>query len=74
MDKILIMAGNFRQAKEYANLNKLNPSEWKYVSKYSDIVGYKDCSLITIENWTSGYHNKEDRANLWTYCETHNIK
>ena len=68
---ILIMAGNIKQAEQFAVEKGLQRKDWRYVIAIESILGMRDCSLVKVGSW---YENDYNFLRIEDYCKTHNIK
>ena len=62
-----IIAGNFQQATNWADSNKLKRVDWKYVSgpQYMAGIDPETCDLVFVGTW------KENSQDIYDYLSTH---
>lgn len=70
----LIVAGNFRQAEEYAYRNKLHQKDWTYVDEIYRIYGMRNCQLILVGTYQHNRVWKDYRFEIQDYCKSHEIE
>ena len=52
MSKItLVLAGNYKQFKNFLNENKFNFKKYKYIARIEDLKGYYDVNILKIGTW-----------------------
>jgi len=66
----LVTAGSKTQFIIWCTRHKLNPDDYKYISKAKDIYGHKDCVIFRIGH----YYSNPDLCEINAYCVLHNIK
>ena len=62
--KFMIVAGEYRNAFDFARAMRIPREEWKYVSEISDLHGRKDFVIVTL-----GGVNKKNKLWLWEILE-----
>lgn len=69
MIRFRLMAGTADQAKHMANQMGLQPTEWKYVSKWEDLMGLKGGVMLMC----SGWERRDDAHEIWDMAKQRNM-
>lgn len=69
--KLIIWAGNYKQAKDYADKRRIPRDEFIYLFGEQDIYGLQNCTLVKVGTW---YMRSNLRAEfIETYTAQHDI-
>lgn len=64
MIECLVIAGNFKEFRDWINRSPFNSKKFKYVSKPEDIMGYRDIPILRIGTYYSNPVYKKLREYL----------
>lgn len=56
---IIILAGNYTQAEDYARRKQIEKRNWIYASDISRLVGVLDANFVRVGTWIQRYQNRE---------------
>jgi len=66
---ILVLAGNHRQATEWAREKDLSSDEWRYVRDVHDLYGHDDAEIVHVGQWCNQDRGNDFWLTLWA-CRT----
>jgi hypothetical protein len=68
--RFLIMAGTAKQAKSIADHMGLQPSEWKYVSEWSDLFALRGLVMLMCGTW----EKRQDAREIFNMAQQRDMR
>lgn len=60
-DVVLVVAGNYNEARNFARQEKISHRLFRYIFRYEQMKGYKDVSYALVGTWNLRYDDEMKR-------------